>query len=71
MAILKAGDLKKTGGGQRGIRWTGCYGHHLEWVRDTGEVYLRMPDGAFYELDRAESAVEAKQRYVNFRESDQ
>lgn len=72
MTTFKAGDLKKMPGSTAtSVRWSSRYGHDLSWLRVSGQVFLRTPDGAFYELESAESAVEAKQRYVNFRESDQ
>lgn len=71
MTILKAGDLKMTSNTSSSARWKSRHGHYLEWLKVSGEVFLRLPDGQFLPLESADSAVEAKQRYVNFKESDQ
>lgn len=69
--ILKAGDLKKSSGTASSIHWRGKYGHLLTWNRVTSWVSLQAPGGEWYQLEPAASAVEAKRRYVEFRESDQ
>jgi len=69
--ILKAGDLKKSSDTASSVYWRGRHGHLLTWNRVSNWVSLQTPDGEWYQLEPAATAVEAKQRYVNFQESDQ
>lgn len=71
MAVLKAGDLKMLDKNVAFTTWVSCHGHTLTWRKADGEVSLRTPEGRWLVLESAESAVEAKRRYVHFRETDQ
>lgn len=69
--LLKAGDLKISSNTVVTVHWHGRHGHLLTWSRIDGRASLQTPEGDWYQLEAAATAVEAKQRYVNFRESDQ
>lgn len=69
--ILKAGDLKKSSDTASTVHWRSKHGHLLAWSRVDNRVSLQTTDGEWHQLEPAATAVEAKQRYVNFRESDQ
>lgn len=68
---LKAGDLKISSSTGVTVQWRGRHGHLLTWSRIDGRVGLQTLEGDWYQLGAAATAVEAKQRYVYFRESDQ
>lgn len=67
MVIFRVSDLRKKIGGRQTV-WESVHGHLLQWDRVTKGVGLRQPSGAFVALPAADTATEAKRRYVEFAE---